>query len=179
MIAYLALAAASVVAVPGIFAIYYNQNQGFRRVPTGPVTLPTAIRVILTYGGVEVSKIMITDKQTAKVVAAPVDIVGNPATLPAGVTWSWSIDNTAIATIAVDPTDATGFSAIATPNPVAGNLGTCNINGASSDGLAAVTAPLQVVGSNAVSATVSITAVDPVVAAPAAPVTPAPATPSS
>lgn len=156
----------------GWFNLY---NRWRNRHPKPPVKPPAVLSAFITAGGVKVANIMLTDQQTGEIVAVIIDAIGNPASLAAGVTWGWTSSAPAVATVAPDPADPTGLSAIVTPNPQAGNLGTTTITGMSSDGLTQATIDCQIVGSSAVSAKLTLTPIVPQAAAPAPVSTPVPA----
>lgn len=115
--------------------------------------------------GKEVTQMQITDIQTAQLQISIVDADKNPAALPAGVTLAWSLDDSSKGSIAPAPD---GMSAVFTPNPAAGNLGTANVSVASSDGKLAGSLPVQIVASAATALQLSGVAVDAPAPAPAA-----------
>jgi len=55
------------------------------------------------------------DGKGAKFTATPVNKAGKPVTLPSGIVPTWTSSNPAVLTVAPDPTDPTGLTAIGTP----------------------------------------------------------------
>lgn len=117
--------------------------------------------------------IQVSDNLLSTLGLALVDALGNPANL-AGVTTSWSIDNSAVGSL-VQSTD--GMSAAFTPGTDLTDVGNITV-AVSVNGTVAfsATAQIQVVSSAPVSGTISLTGTAPLPAA--APVTPAPVTPA-
>lgn len=129
----------------------------------------TTLQGYLTFDGVK-DNAMITDIQTCSIKALIQDAMKNAAVLAAGVVLNWTVDNTAMATIASDPTDASGLSAILTP---IGPLGIVNVTASASDGSVVLTGALSINGSAAVTGSLQFTAVNPTPATPVAPAAPA------
>ena len=55
------------------------------------------------------------DGKGVKFTATPVNKAGKPVALPVGVVPVWASSNPAVLSVAVDPSDSTGLSALGTP----------------------------------------------------------------
>lgn len=151
--------------------IWFELRKILKKLNNGILTFSLPVSFLFKNSkGQEISSVQTQDNVPVVVSVSPVDAIGNPAPLAAGATVGFSVDNTAIGTTAPNPADPSGLSCIFTPNPAAGNLGTCNIQAAASDGSASASAPMTVVAGADVGFSFAQSAVP---AAPAATATPA------